>query len=58
MDEQIQRVEATLGEMGRSCNTRILERKVEHMRAMDGNIRAIGAGRALVYENEIWYLDG
>ena len=42
MDEQIQQVETTLGELGRRCNTRMLERKVENLRIMDGSIRATG----------------
>lgn len=43
----MQQVEATLGELGRNCNTRMLERKVEHLRAMDESLRTRGMDRAL-----------
>ncbi|KAI4127580.1 MAG: hypothetical protein LQ347_004545, partial [Umbilicaria vellea] len=47
MDEQMQKVEATLGDMGRNCNSKMLERKVEHLRAMDESLRSRGMSRAL-----------
>lgn len=50
MDEQVRQVEITFGELGRSCNTRVLERKIEHLRAMDESIRARGMDRALSME--------
>lgn len=42
MDEQMHHVEAYLGDMGRKCNTRLLEKKGTNLLAWNGNIRASG----------------
>ena len=35
-------VETTLGDLGRRCNNRIVERKANNLLAMDGTIKATG----------------
>ena len=43
MDDKIHRVEALMGEMGRKCNTRIVERKAVNLRKWDRERGAKGA---------------
>ncbi len=42
MDEQMHHVEAYLGDMGRKCNTRLLEKKGMNLLAWNGEVRAAG----------------
>lgn len=49
----MQQVETTIEELGRNCNTRMLERKVENLRAMDESLRTRGMGRALSMKHSV-----
>ena len=41
----MQQVETTLGDLGRRCNNRIVEKKANNLLAMDGTIKATGEAR-------------
>ena len=44
MDGQMQQVEATLGDLGRRCNTRMVERKGSNLRRLARAVKATGMG--------------